>query len=277
MSTFDLRSLRQLLCDFYTLTGIKTCLYDSEGNELCFYPTKLNRFCELLREDSASDLRCKNCDRQAFAHCRTTRKQYVYTCHAGLQECVSPIFSGNEIVGFIMIGQIKKRDAVDFSALEARIPEPLRDQLRLAYDNLAAISDEKLLSASRILDACANYELLKTLAQIDSHPIEAQLEKYIHEHLSKPLSISLLCSEFHLSRHEIYQICNEYFYCPPAKYIKSCRLTYACKLLSTTDLPIHKIAVLCGMEDYNYFSKVFKSTYQISPTAYRKNHLSRDA
>lgn len=272
MSSFDLRSLRQLLCDFYTLTNIKTCLYDSEGNELCYYPEKFSRFCEILREDSTMDMRCKNCDKQAFAHCRSTRSQYVYTCHAGLQECVSPIFSGNEIVGFIMIGQIKNSNDEEFVAFEKRLPDDLRVALRPAYDHLPMISDEKLLSASRILDACTNYELLKTLAQIDAHPIEAQIETYVYENLAKPLSISLLCSEFHLSRHEIYQICNDYFYCPPAKYIKKCRLTYACKLLSTTDLPIHKIAVLCGVADYNYFTKVFKSAYHLSPTAYRKMH-----
>ena len=47
-------------------------------------------------------------------------------------------------------------------------------------------------------------------------------------------------------------------------------LTYACKLLTTTDLPMNEISVRCGIPDYNYFSKVFKYSYGINPTEYKK-------
>lgn len=272
MANFDHRSLKQLLQDFYMLTDIKTCLYDAEGNELCFYPTKFSRFCEILRRDEVMDLRCKDCDKKAFAHCRNTRSQYVYTCHAGLRECVSPILYNNQIIGFMMIGQIKSNSDRDFAEFEKELPQYVRIRLRSAYDSLPTVTDVKLASAVRILDACTNHELLKTMVQLYNDPIEAKIDKYIYENLSKPLSVSHLCSQFHLSHHEIYQICNEHFCLSPAKYIKSCRLAYACKLLTSTDLPINKIAVLCGIEDYNYFSKLFKNAYNVSPTEYRKEH-----
>ena len=271
MSKFNLQSLEKLLYDFYNLTGIKTCLYDADGNELCYYPTKHNAFCKILREDKAIDQRCKDCDKLAFAQCRKTRSQYVYTCHAGLQECVSPILADNRIIGFIMLGQIKSNNKDDFEKFQSDLPELLRMKLHPAYNNLPSISNDKLLSAFRILDACANYELLKSLELIYKNSIDAQIDKYIHENLSIPLSVSYLCLEFHLSRHELYHICDEYFCCTPAEYIKKCRLNYACKLLTTTELPINDIAIRCGIPDYNYFSKVFKSTYRTSPTAYRRN------
>ena len=272
MPNFDLKSLEKLLCDFYNLTSLKTCLYDADGNELCFYPTKLSNFCEILRKDESMDQKCKDCDKRAFANCRKTRSQYVYTCHAGLQECVSPILCDNRIIGFIMIGQIKNN--TNFSNLSHELPKDLKKRLRSAYNKLPSISTEKRLSAFRILDACTNYELLKTLAQVDTLSIDAQLDKYIHENLSGQVSVPQLCSEFHLSRYEIYNICDKYFCCTPAEYIKKCRLSYACKLLTTTALPVNKIAVRCGIEDYNYFSKIFKSTYNISPTSYRKRTLA---
>ena len=271
MPNFDLQSLEKLLYDFYNLTNIKTCLYDSEGNELCYYPTKLSSFCEILRQDKKIDERCKDCDTHAFANCRKTRSQYAYTCHAGLQECVSPIICDNQIIGFIMIGQIRNNRESAFLNFQEGLPDALKGKLHTAYDNLPSISNEKLLSAFHILDACAGYELLKTLLQAYQNSIEEQIDRYIHENLSKPLSVSHLCSEFHLSRHEIYNICNEYFYCAPAEYIKKCRLAYACKLLTTTNLPINKIAILCGIPDYNYFSKVFKSNYGVSPSKYKRS------
>ncbi len=271
MSKFDLQSLEQLLYDFYSLTGIKTCLYDAEGNELCYYPTKLSSFCEILREDETIDKRCKTCDKLAFANCRKTRSQYVYTCHAGLQECISPIICDNHIVGFIMIGQIKSDSKRGFESLSGDLSETKMKRLHAAYNGLPRISNEKLLSAFRILDACANYELLKTLVHIYKDSIDTQIDKYIHENLSKPLSVSHLCSEFHLSRHEIYNTCNQYFCCSPTEYIKKCRLTHACQLLTTTDLPVNQIAIRCGIPDHNYFSKVFKSACGVSPTQYKKD------
>ncbi len=271
MSTFNLQSLEKLLHDFYNLTNIKTCLYDSDGNELCYYPTKLSSFCGILRKDEKTDSKCRECDKNAFAICRKTRSQYVYSCHAGLVECVSPIICDNQIIGFIMLGQIKNSSKSDSLNLNESLDDNTKKELYSAYKNLPSISNEKLRSAFHILDACASYELLKTIMHVHKNAIDSQIDKYIHDNLSKPISVSNLCTEFHLSRHEIYNICNEYFSNTPAEYIKKCRLTHACKLLSTTNLPINKIAIKCGIPDYNYFSKVFKSNYGTSPTKYKKS------
>lgn len=271
MENFNLQLLEKLLQAFYNLTNIKICLYDFEGNELCYYPTRLSSFCKILRENKEIDQRCKDCDRLAFERCKKTRSQYVYTCHAGLKECVSPIICDNHIIGFIMIGQIKSSSDTDFVRFQEKLPENIKTKLRLDYNSLPSISDQKLLDALQILDACAGYETLKTLLQVHKKTIDAQIDQFIRSHLASSLSVSLLCSEFHLSRHELYHICKEYFDCTPAEYIKKCRLIYASELLSATDLPINKIAMQSGIPDYNYFSKVFKSMYGTSPTKYRKS------
>ena len=82
MHEYDLSKMQELLHDFYNLTGIKICIYDSAENELCYYPEKLTPFCRALREDAAADGRCRACDRRAFAECKRTHRRAVYTCHA---------------------------------------------------------------------------------------------------------------------------------------------------------------------------------------------------
>ena len=272
MNTTKIEAMRQLLKDFYNLTGIKVCIYDSAGNELCYYPSKLSGFCELLRLDVEMNERCRECDRRGFAECRRTRTQQVYTCHAGLQECISPIIHAGKLIGFIMVGQIKKREGESFENIKRAVHTEQTDALRAAHDSLPTISKEKLASVFHILDACAGYELLGELMNIGGAAIDSKLDRYVNDNLSAPLSVSELCREFHLSRYEIYEICKEYFASTPAEFIKSRRLAYACKLLSTTDYAVQSIAQACGIPDYNYFSKVFKSTFGISPTEYRKNH-----
>ena len=270
MSDLKLASFEKLLQDFYNLTGIKTCLYDSEKNEICFYPGKFSRFCEILRTDGKMNEKCKSCDKEAFAHCVKTRSQHVYTCHAGLAECISPIIFDNQVIGFIMLGQIKKPDSPDFEDIAKNFPRELIDRLKPVYDELSVTSHQKLSSAFKILDACTGYALFKDLIQTHKVSIDTKIDKYIHENLTMPISVLELCSEFHLSRRELYSIFYEYFCTSPAEYIKKCRLSEACKLLSETNFPVYKIAAQCGIPDYNYFSKIFKAAYGISPTEYRK-------
>lgn len=267
-------ALQALLRDFYNLTGIKTCLFDADGNELFYYPPMHSRFCALLREDREMDARCKKCDKDGFDLCRKTRTQHTYICHAGLRECISPILFENRIVGFIMIGQICEAStpSKESAALIASVGQPLAE----AYGELSSIPAEKLSSAFRILDACAGYELLRAVSSFNVPRIDRELEKIVQENLSGALSVPFLCSRLHLSHNEIYTVCKEYFASTPAEYIKSSRLAHAKQLLRESDLPISEIAVRCGIPDYNYFPKIFKSAFSESPTAYRRRHRTKE-
>lgn len=275
MHNSNQEKMQRLLQDFYNLTNIKTCLYDSTENELCFYPQKLSDFCALLRQDKAMDERCKACDKHAFAECRKSYKQYFYTCHAGLQECVSPILFDKEIIGFIVLGQIKSNENADFSCLETSLPPKRKAALKAAFDRLPTIPPDKLSSAIAILDACTGYEYLKTLMKNNERKIDVKIGKYVHENLAEMLSVPILCSKFRMSHSELYSVFKEYYHSTPAEYIKKCRLEYACKLLKETALPVGVIAKRCGIPDYNYFSKIFKKTYGVCPRTYKKGELPR--
>ena len=267
-------ALQTLLQDFYNLTGIKTCLFDAEGNELCYYPPMHSRFCALLRRDAAMDQKCRACDREGFAACRAKRAQHYYVCHAGLRECISPIQYEGQIIGFIMLGQIK--ESAHPSALTAALIERMGAEFAKAYEELPSIANDKRLSAFRILDACAGYEHLKSLSILNVPRIDRALEDLVQTNISGSLSVPFLCAKLHLSHNEIYSICKEYFASTPAEYIKNSRIAHAKRLLEESDLPVCEIAVRCGIPDYNYFSKVFKAAAGMSPTAYRKSFLQKN-
>lgn len=56
----------------------------------------------------------------------------------------------------------------------------------------------------------------------------------------------------------------------PIQYLINKRIAHAKHLLSTSDMPIAKIATECGYDDPVYFSQVFKRITGYSPTEYRK-------
>ena len=258
----NLQKMQELLHDFYNLTGIKICIYDSAENELCYYPEKLSPFCRLLREDAAADEACHACDRRAFAACKKSHRRAVYTCHAGLLECFSPILYHEKIIGYIVIGQIRT---------QAEAPAHIGEALRPLYEALPALPMDKINSAIHILDACAGYEYLKTLVSNYDERIDARIAAFIEEHLSDELSVALLCRKFFLSRTELYSLFKEYFGATPADFIKERRLQKACRLLEQTRLPIGAVAEQCGIPDYNYFSKQFKKMFGITHSVMRKN------
>lgn len=270
MADYNTEKIQTLLCDFYNLTNMKICIYDSAENELCFYPEKLSPFCALLRQNKEMDKRCQDCDKHAFAECKKSCAQYSYTCHAGLFECISPILYEQKIIGYILIGQTKSKENGNFSKLAKRFPKDMRQRLGELFENLPNIPIDKIRSAMRILDACTGYEYLKRVVRDGENKIDFLLTEYINEHLTDDLSVQTLCSRFHLSHSEIYSVFKEYFDDTPADYIKKRRLHKACELLKNTSLPVHKIAQKCGIPDYNYFSKIFKKIYGIPPRIFRK-------
>ena len=58
----------------------------------------------------------------------------------------------------------------------------------------------------------------------------------------------------------------------PAIYLRDVRLKNAANLLISTEEEIQKICGQVGIQDANYFVKLFKSSYGITPKAYRKQH-----
>lgn len=265
MKEYDLKKMQELLHDFYNLTGIKICIYDSTETELCYYPEKLSPFCKLLREDKSADEHCLSCDRQAFAECKRTHRRAVYTCHAGLLECFSPILYGDRNIGYIVIGQIRTKGA-NHSPYENL-------QLQKLYEALPTVEMDKINSAIHILDACAGYEYLKTIVSEYDARIDARISSFIEENLCDDLSVSVLCKKFRLSRVELYSLFREYFSSSVAEFIKNRRLQKARLLLEQTDLPVWKVAQQCGIPDYNYFSKQFKLAFFTSPSEWRKQHV----
>lgn len=266
------KTIDQLLVDFHTLTNMKICIFDASGKEIDFYPERLSPFCQQLRKDHQLDEMCKLCDKKAITECRTTRIAKIYTCHAGLTECVAPIIVAGVIRGFIAFGQIREEKsnvAVEDLAIT------LYPELQKEYNTLPIISKRKIEAAAHVLEACASYEQFKQFVDTLESNLETRIEEYVEKKLTEKISVERMCRHFHCSRKELYNIIKRAYDCTPAEFIKNRRLKYACELLQTTSKSVSKIAVLCGIEDYNYFSKIFKKELGITPRDYRKNNTAK--
>lgn len=269
--------ITKLLRDFYNVTSFKTCMYDEAGREKCYFPQKFTPFCEMVHSVPELADKCENCDRLLIEECRRRREQYVHVCHAGLTECASPVVFKGEIIGFIATGQIRSagKDEPDPTILKEFGDRA--GELTERYGRLPVADEEKILSAIRILDACAGYEKLKSLIIEGDGLTVRRIRAFIDENLAEDLSVPALCAEFSLSRSDLYAVFRESFSATPAEYVKDRRLKKACSLLAGDDMKINEVAAACGVPDYNYFSKVFKRATGVTPRNYRKQAHGRNA
>ena len=98
----------------------------------------------------------------------------------------------------------------------------------------------------------------------------SRARQYALANLSSNLDVEALAKVAGLSRAHFSRSFASFTGLAPAEYILQERMKRAAKLLiANRDLPVKEIAALCGFPDNNYFSKVFRRTYDISPTDFR--------
>ncbi|MGN1142833.1 MAG: response regulator [Oliverpabstia sp.] len=101
------------------------------------------------------------------------------------------------------------------------------------------------------------------------------LTRYMQEHLSEEITLSVLAEEFHLNAQYISQLFKNEIGVGFLAYLTNIRLEKAKKLLLSTALPIADVAEQSGYGDYRVFTKVFKKAEGITPSQYRRDFLER--
>ena len=101
----------------------------------------------------------------------------------------------------------------------------------------------------------------------------AGITRYLQEHLSEEMSLSVLAEEFHLNPQYISQLFRNEIGVNFLAYLTSIRMEKARKLLLSTSLSVTEVADQSGYGDYRVFTKVFKKSEGVTPSQYRRDFL----
>lgn len=102
-----------------------------------------------------------------------------------------------------------------------------------------------------------------------SKPIQ-NIINYISFNLTADLSLNAIALEFSLNDSYLSTLFKKETGVTLTNYVNNKRIEHAIYLLNTTKLPIQDIAASCGINDVNYFTKLFKKLKGMTPTQYRK-------
>lgn len=265
---FHDKELMELMQDFYVLTGIKIVLFDENYTELISYPLDKKTFCMHMRENTDFDTQCRLCDERACKKCSMTKSLEIYKCHAGLTEAVAPITENGKIIGYMMFGQVtenKNREAFIGQMNGLRDKFNIDTDLTKSIQKIKYKSRKQILAAGKILDAFTEYILLKEMVHLSGEQLIKEIENFIDSHISEDITVEMLCREYNIGRTKLYEIMKQYTSGGIASFIKRKRLEKAKNLLKSTEMKISEVSSAVGFSDYNYFLRVFKKEFGISP------------
>lgn len=91
----------------------------------------------------------------------------------------------------------------------------------------------------------------------------------MEEHLEDTLSIPEIAEAVGISQRQLVRLFNQYTNLSVAQYYRNIRLDRGRSLVTQTEMSILSIAVACGFESAEYFSRAYKARFRISPRADR--------
>lgn len=103
----------------------------------------------------------------------------------------------------------------------------------------------------------------------------SEVKEYLDKNFTSEIYLETLCDQFCMSKFYLTKEFKKAYGVTISKYIISCRINYAKRLLRFTDKPIDEISEVCGFYDTSYFNKQFKASEDITPFKYRKTWRER--
>lgn len=101
-----------------------------------------------------------------------------------------------------------------------------------------------------------------------------EVKFYLDTNYAEKIVLKDVARSFGIHPNYLTRTFHEKFGISPKKYLMELKLKKACRLLTTTELPISLISSSLGFDDQLAFSRLFKKEFSDSPSAYRKK--SRD-
>lgn len=97
-----------------------------------------------------------------------------------------------------------------------------------------------------------------------------KVKEYLDQHYDTKITLDGLSELFYINKFYLTRIFKEQFGLTLNSYLLQVRITHAKQLLRFSDKTIEKIGQECGMNDANYFTRIFKKIEGITPGEYRK-------
>lgn len=267
---YDIEKLNTALQDFYNSTGVNIQFLTSDFMHLISNQSKHNSYCESIQSTTEGRKCCYSSDEILLKKCKESKKPQMHMCHAGLIDVAVPVLYNDTILGYIILGQMKKE--FDFTAVEENISGLGLDmsQMKEHYSSLSFFDYDKIQSVSNVASMLAKYILLENMLKPNINSNLENVTDFIDKNLDQDLSIQNISRTVHMSKSVLYKYFRNYFGCTVGEYINTKRVEKSVEMLINTDLSIEEISQSVGFTSATYYGRVFSNKKGITPLKFRK-------
>ncbi len=96
-----------------------------------------------------------------------------------------------------------------------------------------------------------------------------EVKQYIEQHYTDTISLDQLAHVFYINKYYMCRLFKKQYGISIQSYQQQLRITEAKRLLRFSDIRIEEVAQHCGIQDYNYFIRLFKSIVGSTPRNFR--------
>ena len=100
--------------------------------------------------------------------------------------------------------------------------------------------------------------------------------QFIRSHLNVPLTASKIGAELGYHPEYLNRVFHHHYHHTLTHEIHLSRIGYARHLLLNSSKSIHEIALECGFQDTNYFTRLFKRYEGMTAMGYRRIHAQTE-
>lgn len=256
---YNREKIKEIIEDLSLLTGISISFLDNEYNTVCSCTNNLD-FCSIYQSCDKNRKVCQLSDTKLLERCKSSGKYEFHICPAGLYDAAMPIIKSGITVGHIIMGRIRYTNSPKPQSISGN---PLLSEL---YDKITLFSEEQLISLKNLLP-----NILFSNAITFEKNSFTEISAFIEKNLSMALNTELICNRFYISKNKLYKCFKKNCGYTVNEYIIMLRLNRATELLKNTSEPIYRICEAVGINNYTYFSRIFKKKIGTTPYEYRKS------
>lgn len=274
-AVFDRVKLAKLLEDLAMLSGMGVTFWHPE-QDFCLIETSNipSPYCGRLRKSPAMVEKCTQCEREALKAAKADLKPHYFTCHAGLHECISPVVYNGEILGFVMIGQIR------FLASRIENIECVRgwieqngfdfNEIRQLYLNLPQVSRYKQQALLHMIEALSSFVHIEGLVRRIEFPLITRIEEFIDHHLAEHITLDDVALALNVSKSTICHTIQTEKGTTLTKIINKKRIDKV-RAAIEAGASVTSAAYAAGFSSASYCSRVYLQITGARPTHHRQN------
>ena len=263
---------------FTKATGLALTLRPLEFWQLAHHGKKHeNPFCRMLAERPKTLAVCLQAHQEMIDH--TGVLPHTVTCPFGLTETAVPVKLGNQVIGYLRIGQVlrhmlAKADTSKVSRELERCGVPFTGDIRKTWEKNPLIPPDKYNAIVRLLSFFADQlsSLTNQLVlerQNAEPPLVQKAREYIDKHKTQELSLADVAKAAGAS---VFHFCKVFRKSTGIKftdYVNRVRLEDARTQLLNPSRRISEVAYDVGFQSLTQFNRMFKRVFGQSPSDFR--------